>query len=269
MGAKVLVADDSITIQTAVQLTFSRENIELIPARSGEEAIRKAKEVAPDLMLIDTVMPDASGYEVCRALKADPAMRDIPIIMLTGPFEAGDRSEGQTVGASDFIAKPFESRTLIRKVRQLLDTRPMSLSPPADVELEMATMEMEPRGPSFEDTGALLLEEEPAFTGSLIPPVIPLPLADQKSPTAFFEEPPAAAVPQSFAVPPEIPEPLLERAVTEAAERAVTQVVKEVMEKLAEQIEQIAREVVPDLAETLIIKEIERIKASIEGKTVQ
>ena len=269
MGAKVLVADDSRTIQTAVQLTFSRENIELIPARSGEEAIRKAKEVAPDLMLIDTVMPDASGYDVCRALKADPALRDVPIIMLTGPFEAGDRPEGQTAGASDFIAKPFESQMLIRKVRQLLDRRPMSLSPPADVELEMATMEVGSPEPSVEDTGLLLLEEEPAFTGSLIPSVIPLPLAGQKSPTAFFEEPPAAAVPRPVAVPPEIPEPLLERAVTEAAEHALTQMAEEVMEKLAERIEQIVREVVPELAETLIIKEIERIKASIEGKTVE
>ena len=66
MPAKILVADDSATIQTAIQLTFSREDVELIPARNGEEAIRKVKERSPGLMLLDTVMPDASGYEVCE-----------------------------------------------------------------------------------------------------------------------------------------------------------------------------------------------------------
>ena len=127
MGAKILVVDDSNTMQTAVQLTFSGEEMELIPARSGEEAIRKAKEVAPDLMLIDTALQDASGYEVCRTIKADPAMRDVPVIMLTGAFEAPDVPMVQTVGANDFIAKPFESQTLIAKVKQLLDSRPTRL----------------------------------------------------------------------------------------------------------------------------------------------
>ncbi len=138
MGAKILVVDDSNTIQTAVQLTFSREEMELIPARSGEEAIRKAKEVAPDLMLIDTDLPDASGYEICRTLKADPVMRDVPVIMLTGAFEAPDGPMVQTVGANDFIAKPFESQSLIAKVKQLLDSRPMRLPTPAGIEFEPA-----------------------------------------------------------------------------------------------------------------------------------
>ena len=93
MGAKILVADDSKTVQTAIRLTFSREDVELIPAESGEEAIRKARELGPDLMLIDTAMPDTSGYEVCRALKADPALRDVPVILLAGSFEEDSGSK--------------------------------------------------------------------------------------------------------------------------------------------------------------------------------
>ncbi|HEX9899410.1 MAG TPA: response regulator, partial [Candidatus Methylomirabilis sp.] len=70
MGARILVADDSVTIQKVVELTFSKEDFVLIPVRSGEEAIRKAKEVQPDLILLDLVMPDKNGYEVCTALRA-------------------------------------------------------------------------------------------------------------------------------------------------------------------------------------------------------
>jgi len=87
MGARILVADDSVTIQKVVQLTFSREDFELITARSGEEAIRKAKESRPDLMLIDLVMPDKNGYEVCRTLREDPQLKTTPIVLLAGTFE--------------------------------------------------------------------------------------------------------------------------------------------------------------------------------------
>jgi CheY-like chemotaxis protein len=269
MGAKILVADDSMTIQTAVHLTFGREDVELIPARSGEEAIRKAKEVAPDLMLIDTVMPDGSGYEVCRALKADPAMRDVPVILMTGTFEAVDSSEGQTVGANDFIAKPFESQALIKKVKQLLIARPSRLAMPADMESEVAVMEVEARAAQFAEAGPLPLEEEPVFAGSLTPPAIPPPFTDQESPAPSSEARTVAAGPLPVVVPVEIPQHTLERAVTDTAEQVVNRLAKEVAEKLGERIERIVREVVPALAESLIVKEIERIKASIEGKAAE
>ncbi|MBI4391809.1 MAG: response regulator [candidate division NC10 bacterium] len=129
MGARILVADDSVTIQKVVELTFSKENFQIVPARSGEEAIRKAREVRPDLMLIDLVMPDKSGYEVCETLRKDPALKDVPIILLTGTFEAFDRNEGVRVGANDFVTKPFESQLLIGKVKQLLFSRSATAAP--------------------------------------------------------------------------------------------------------------------------------------------
>jgi CheY-like chemotaxis protein len=269
MGAKILVVDDSNTIQTAVQLTFSRENVELIPARSGEEAIRKAKEVVPDLMLIDTVLPDASGYEVCRTLMADPAMRDVPVIMLTGAFEAPDDPMERTVGAKDFIAKPFESQTLIAKVKQLLDSRPMRLPTPAGITFETTPPWEAPRSPYLEEAGSPSLEAELPFAPFLTPPPILPPVTSQEGPTPFSGEPPAAAVSPPLAAPGEFAERLLEQAVTQAAEQGFTHMAKEVTEKLVERIEQIVREVVPALAESLILKEIERIKASIEEKTAE
>ena len=268
MGAKILVADDSTTIQTAVQLTLGREDVELILARSGEEAIRRAKELTPDLMLIDTVMPDTSGYELCRVLKAEPAMRDVPVIMLTGPSDAADRPEGRAIGASDFIAKPFESQMLIKKVKQLLDARlarPLTLS---HLELEVPVVEVIPHSPQLQETRPLLQEEEMAFTGSLTPAAIPPPLTAHESASPPFEISHEPSLPNPAVVPAEIPQQMLERAVTEAAERAVSRVTKEVMERLVWRIEQIVREVVPAVAESLIAKEIEQIKASIPDKSV-
>jgi len=131
MGARILVADDSVTIQKVVELTFSKEDFVLIPVRSGEEAIRKAKEVQPDLILLDLVMPDKNGYEVCTALRAEPMLRAVPIIMLTGTFEAFDKEQGLRAGANDFLTKPFESQALISKVKQLLFARTVDLGGPA------------------------------------------------------------------------------------------------------------------------------------------
>ncbi|HSD50246.1 MAG TPA: response regulator, partial [Candidatus Methylomirabilis sp.] len=132
MAARILVADDSVTIQKVVELTFSKEDFVLIPARSGEEAIRKAKEVQPDLILLDLVMPDKSGYEVCTALRAEPKLRVVPIIMLTGTFEAFDKDQGLRAGANDFVTKPFESQVLITKVKQLLLAKTVETgAPPA------------------------------------------------------------------------------------------------------------------------------------------
>ena len=131
MAARILVADDSVTIQKVVELTFSKEDFVLVQARSGEEAIRKAKEQRPDLVLLDFVMPDKNGYEVCAALRAEPMLRAVPIILLTGTFEAFDKDKGIQAGANDFVTKPFESQVLISKVKQLLFTKTVDLAPTA------------------------------------------------------------------------------------------------------------------------------------------
>jgi CheY-like chemotaxis protein len=257
MGAKILVADDSKTIQTAIRLTFSREDVELIPAESGEEAIRKARELGPDLMLIDTVMSDTSGYEICRALKAHPAMRDVPVILLASSFEEDSDSKGRAVEASDIVTKPFDSQMLIDKVKQLLDARPVCLSVPRDTEAEVKAMEVEPFRLHLEEAGPTFVQESP-MAGLLTPAVTPPPL---------LAEPPVSSAPRTVELPAEVLQPLFERAAAAAAFQVAEQVAKEISAKLFERIEQIVREIVPTLTETLIVKEIERIKALIDDKT--
>jgi len=147
MAARILVADDSVTIQKVVELTFSKEDFVLIPARSGEEAIRKAKEVQPDLILLDLVMPDKSGYEVCTALREEPMLRAVPIIMLTGTFEAFDKDQGMRAGANDFVTKPFESQALITKVKQLLFARTVAAGAPPPPPPRVGTPPAVPKAP--------------------------------------------------------------------------------------------------------------------------
>jgi CheY-like chemotaxis protein len=120
MRAQVLVADDSATIQKVVELTLSRSGVELIQARSGEEALRKAREIKPDLMLVDHSMPDRTGQQLCAEVRQDPRLRDVPIILMAAALEPIDEVAARRFGASDVVAKPFESQALIDKVKQLL-----------------------------------------------------------------------------------------------------------------------------------------------------
>jgi CheY-like chemotaxis protein len=266
MGAKILVADDSKTIQTAVRLTLSREDVELIPADSGEEAIRKAKELGPDLMLIDTAMPDTSGYEVCRTLKADPAMQDVPVILLAGAFEEGSSSKGRAVDASDVITKPFESQTLIMKVKQLLDARFERFSVPHDTEPEpKAMMELEHFALQLEGAEPTSVEDSPAIN-PFTPVVTPPPPAAQEATPALSDGPPVAPAAQMVTLPADVLQPLLERAAADAASQVAEQIARDISAKLVDRIEQVVREIVPTLTESLIVKEIERIKAVIDEK---
>ncbi|NOY87425.1 MAG: response regulator [Deltaproteobacteria bacterium] len=118
---KILVADDSVTIQKVIALTFADEPVEVQSVGSGSDALDKMKEWRPDIVLADVIMPRVNGYELCRAVKEDESTRDIPVLLLAGTFEAFDEEEAKGAGADDFITKPFESMELIEKVNGLLE----------------------------------------------------------------------------------------------------------------------------------------------------
>ncbi len=130
MTARILVADDSVTIQKVIEFTLGREDVELIQARSGDEAMQKARAAKPDLMLIDHSMPGQSGPELCGVIRQDPQLKNVPIILMTGVSGNVDDAAARQAGATDVVSKPFESQVLIGKVKQLL------LSPPAPFETQ-------------------------------------------------------------------------------------------------------------------------------------
>lgn len=121
MSKKILLADDSVTIQKVISITFASEDYELTIVSDGDAAVRKAKEAKPDLIMADVAMPGKNGYEVCEAVKSDPALRNTPVLLLAGTFEPLDKNEASRVGADDSIIKPFESQELIDKVTALLN----------------------------------------------------------------------------------------------------------------------------------------------------
>jgi CheY-like chemotaxis protein len=121
MSDKLLLADDSITIQKVVGIIFANEDYHLTVVDNGNAALGKAREIVPDIILADVVMPGKTGYEVCAEIRRDPALAHVPLLLLSGAFEPFDEEKAKQSGADDFISKPFESQQLIEKVKKLLE----------------------------------------------------------------------------------------------------------------------------------------------------
>ncbi|MBN1881823.1 MAG: response regulator [Deltaproteobacteria bacterium] len=119
MSKKILLADDSVTIQKVVSITLAHEDIDLTIVDNGAEAFAKAQQIQPDIILLDVVMPDKDGYQVCEKIKQMPELSHIPIILLTGTFEPFDEEKAEQVGANDYLKKPFESHALINKIKEM------------------------------------------------------------------------------------------------------------------------------------------------------
>jgi CheY-like chemotaxis protein len=343
MGKKILLADDSITIQKVIELTFSDEDFEVVTVGNGRLALEKVTETRPDIVLCDIIMPEKDGYEVCETIKKDPSTSHIPVLLLTGAFEPFDQDRANKVGADGYLAKPFEPQALVTKVKDILGraparggARPAAAAPPppattpapaaapsrppsfaapppparapapapepereteftfeapeeeeparaAEPETEELTAEPEPEEeaereaePDFEVAAAEA--EEPAPAASMAEseddpsryaptPAEPPPWERPGAVSAVSNETsfaaaspqaapaPAAPNPPAASVAAEVPVP------TDMVEKIAQRVVAQVSEKL---IREIAWEVIPDLAEALITKEIERLKAELQ-----
>ena len=121
MAKRILLADDSITIQKVVELTFSDGDYEVTAVNNGNKAVQKLSEMRPDIILSDIIMPEKNGYEVCEYVKSHPEYRNIPVILLTGTFEPFDPDRADKAGCDAVVTKPFESQSLIHKVEELIE----------------------------------------------------------------------------------------------------------------------------------------------------
>ncbi|MDY0292342.1 MAG: response regulator, partial [Desulfuromonadaceae bacterium] len=120
MGKQLLLADDSVTIQKVVEITFADKDYEIVLTGNGDEALQAAQKRRPDLVLADVFMPGLDGYQLCERLKSDPNLASIPVLLLAGTFEPFDEERATQVGAVGWIPKPFTSQALIDKVEQTL-----------------------------------------------------------------------------------------------------------------------------------------------------
>jgi two-component system cell cycle response regulator len=123
MAGRVLIVDDVATNRIVLKVKLGAACYETLQAGDGETALRLAREGLPDIVLLDVMLPDMAGLEVCRKLKQDPATRDIPVIMITALRDAEARRAALRVGADDFLSKPLDEAMLLARLRSLLRVR--------------------------------------------------------------------------------------------------------------------------------------------------
>ena len=118
--AHILIVDDETDLASLVEFNLQQAGLETSVAANGQQALALAKQKVPDVVLLDLMLPDISGKEVCRRLRADAATKNVPIVMLTARGEEADRIEGFEVGADDYVTKPFSPRELVLRLKAIL-----------------------------------------------------------------------------------------------------------------------------------------------------
>jgi CheY-like chemotaxis protein len=283
MGSKLLLADDSITIQKVVELVLADEGFEIRAANNGEEALAAMKSFKPDVVLADIEMPRMNGYQLCERIKTDPETRNIPVLLLAGAFEPIDEELARNVGADDYIIKPFESQELISKINAVLTTREMAAMPSEfETPVELEAFETGEEGEELlameELTSEALVSEEAAeetpieafeeFAESSTPLEEPLEAPEMATEEAIAPpERPGLTIP-SVEVPSK--EEILDIIRKETGDR-ITSLMSEIKESfiattspyIKDSAEKVLWEVVPDLVERLLKEMLQGALASL------
>lgn len=121
MPKSILVVEDEPNIVLSLQFLMKKEGFDVRVAQDGDQAIAEVESRKPDLILLDVMIPKRDGFDVCQTIRANPAWNSIHIIMLTAKGRDIDREKGIALGANDYVTKPFSTRELIVKVRQVLN----------------------------------------------------------------------------------------------------------------------------------------------------
>jgi CheY-like chemotaxis protein len=284
MAYKLLLADDSITIQKVVELVLAEEGFDIKAASNGEEALAVFQTFKPDVVLADIEMPKMNGYQLCDKIKKNPETKGIPVILLAGAFEPLDEELAKNVGAEDYIVKPFESQELISKINAVIAVKEMAapsveeaeevLEVPADEEDLWAMEEVlsEPVGaeelmaetPLEEVAG----EETFSFEEELEAEVEPEVAVQQVA--AFREAPgkPGGAIPQVESLSKEEVTALFKKAIDEKVSSVLSTEIKGVMisslgPSIKDSVEKVLWEIAPELVEKLLKEMLQGALASL------
>ncbi len=122
MNRRILIVDDEPNIVTSLEFLMRGSSYEVQVARNGEEALRRAESFRPDLVLLDVMMPQRSGFEVCQKIRENPAFRNVKIVVLTAKGRELEKNRGLDLGANAYVTKPFSTKELMSTVRGLLHT---------------------------------------------------------------------------------------------------------------------------------------------------
>jgi CheY-like chemotaxis protein len=298
MRTSLLLADDSVTIQRVIELTFADEDVQVIAVSDGNSAIARVEQQPPDIVLADAGMSGKNGYEVARYIKQSPHLAHIPVLLLTGAFDPVDLEKAGAAGCDGVLAKPFEPQLVIRRVKELLQGsrgRLTAVGPTAAVapasaqkspasaaagsdatvpaaspddffdrlDAAFATRTRAHEDPlNSRDRGAGLKERGLSAQTDPSPLAPPSPLLSRQPMPALADAFTALLTAEQWGSPPADALAATAPAVTDDL---VDRVAARVLDRLSDQV---VRETVADLvsaiAERLIREEIERIKAEIK-----
>lgn len=282
------MADDSVTIQRVIELTFAHEDVRVVSVGDGRRALQWMEQDVPDIVLADVEVPEVDGYAVAAFVRQSARLRDVPVLLLAGAFEPVDQDRVQALGCAGVLVKPFEPQQLVSRVKALLDARDRAAVTAASAdaaEVEATPPASAPNVTPFPSPAraaapaplALPDGVSPSFLAAepepLEPPTRPVWEAAQAvSPSDRLEVPPATrvslanafsallAAEQSIhpsgpvAAPAPAPAPVVSEAAIEDAVRRV----------LARMTDDHVQRIVAETAERLVREEIERIKARPE-----
>jgi DNA-binding response OmpR family regulator len=146
MATKLLLVEDSLSIQTIVETTFTREGFEVMVVSDALDGLHKAQTLLPDIVLADASMPGLDGFQLCQRIRQSASGRHMPVVLLTSGFAAYDKTKGERAGVTTHLAKPFEPQVLLDMVKQLVAAVHRPLYPASPV----ATILPHPEGNAFE-----------------------------------------------------------------------------------------------------------------------
>ncbi|MEZ5317607.1 MAG: response regulator [Vicinamibacterales bacterium] len=276
MAKTLLLADDSVTIQRVVELTFAHEDIHVVSMSDGQRAISWLDAERPDIVLVDVAVPEVDGYEVAAHVKKSSRLKHVPVLLLAGAFEPVDEARSRSIGCDGVIVKPFEPKQLVERVKELLaDARPARGGGRDRQKAEPAAAAAPgPRsGPATDPIFAGNMGTVPSPAGDEPQPLeLPKPLwGDPSGGTAraAAEAPPHAppkvslvnafsallAAEKSVAPAPQAAAP----AAAPVSDAAIEEAVRRVLSRMTGDM---VRRIVHDTAERLIREEIEKIKAA-------
>lgn len=165
---KILIVDDEKDLVSLVSLHMKMAGYEVLTASNGEKALAVAQEEKPDLIILDLMLPKIDGWEVCRRLRQDPEIKNVPVIMLTARAEIKDKLKGFEAGADDYVTKPFSPRELVSRVKRVLARAEPVLQKPKRYIKGKLEIDLEDFKVKVEGKEIVLTEKEKAILKALV-----------------------------------------------------------------------------------------------------